>query len=240
MQMYQVRPDDANWSHYEIDGSHKWGLPGLQCLACGNTWTSVGLSYPSIDLSGLPTSERYFKRGAVSVEAMEELRRPLRELIPPDSLLKPGSSFGPLIGKAYGPIGDFAFCGSWTVLTRPGALQALQKANIRGLVGVPAQLRWVKRTPPVDLLELDLAAHDRLAPSSLPPEDVSSCSTCGYQKLKSPERIVLAHSSLPPNKDLFRGYDFTTHIFATDRFVETVHKLGLTGLIFEEVGITES
>lgn len=240
MRIYQVQPDDGNWSRYEIDGSHKWGLPGLQCVICGNTWTSVGLSYPSIDLSSLPNSERYFKKGAVSVEAMEELRQPLRGLIPPESLLKPGSSFGPLIGKAYGPIGDFAFCGSWTVLIRPGALRALQKADVQGLVGIPAQLKWIKRTPPVDLLELDLATHSRLASSSLPPEGIPTCSTCGYRKLKAPERIVLAQSSLPPDKDLFRGRDFTTYIFATSSFVEAVQKLRLTGLIFEEVGIAES
>lgn len=240
MRTYEIRPDEKQWSRYEIDGSHKWGLPGVQCLTCGNTWTSVGLSYPSTDLSSLPTSERYFKKGAVSVEAMEELRRPLRAIMPPDALLKPGSTFGPLSGKAYGQIGDVAFCGSWTLLMRKEALRTLQRAGVQGLVGVPANLKWTRGTVPIELLELNIEPHGLLAPSLLPPEGVPTCSVCGYRKLKAPTQMVLTHSSLPKGIDIFRGRDFTTHIFATDRFVEAVQKFKLTGILCEEVGITES
>ncbi len=237
VKVYEVRPDDAKGRHYEIDGKHKWGLPGIQCLSCGNTWVSVGLAYPSTDISRLPTSERYCKNGAASVEAMEELRRPLHVLMPNHPLLKPGTSFGPLIGKAYGQIGDFAFCGSWTLLIRTEALQALENVGVRGLIGVQPQLKWLRGTVPVRLVELEIKACTLVAPSSLQPEERRSCAACGYRRLKTPAPIILAHSSIPADLDLFRGRDFTTRILATGRFVETVQTLGLAGLVFHEVEI---
>ena len=39
--------------------------------------------------------------------------------------------------------------------------------------------------------------------------------------------------------DLFRGKDLTTFIFATEHFVNSVEKLGLKGLVYEEVQVTD-
>ena len=42
-----------------IEATHEWGLPGVICPVCGNTWSNDGLAHPLISLSDLPLERDY-------------------------------------------------------------------------------------------------------------------------------------------------------------------------------------
>src|SRR6266446_5331030 len=104
MTLYEIRPDDEGWgrrNNYLINASHKWKLPGVSCSVCKSTWGIAGEAYPAIDLSALPNQEFYKDCSPISLERLEELRRPIRSLAGADISFSPGTEFGPLVGKAY-------------------------------------------------------------------------------------------------------------------------------------------
>jgi uncharacterized double-CXXCG motif protein len=240
MRVFRVRRDVEHWSTYHIDGAPRWCLGGITCIACGQTWAAIGLSYHDVDLSDLPGSERYFPRGGLSVEALEASKVALRSKVPAHFLLKPGTTLGPFCGTAKGTLADLVLP-DWILFVRKGAFQALIAAGIQGLIGVPARLRFLEKTPPEEFLELQIEPHCILAPHVLPPiEQRPICSVCGHQKLTAPPHVALIGASIPKTTELFRGRDLTTYIFATERFVEAVQRLGLTGLVFKEVEITQN
>jgi uncharacterized double-CXXCG motif protein len=237
--VFHLHGDKEHWKKYEIEGRHKWGLGGITCTTCGRTWATTGLSYPAVNLSEVPTSERYFSRGGLSVDTLKELKVPLRSIVPVHFILQPGTTFGPFSGTADGHLEDLILP-DWILFVRKKALQGLIAAGIKGLVGVPAVLQFLNNTPAEELLELQVEPHSLLAAHVLPPiQERPTCSVCGYQTLKAPSQLALIGTSIPRDMDLFRGRDLTTYIFATERFIEAVEQLGLTGLVYEEVEITQ-
>lgn len=235
MRLFEVLPD-VRWRRGEIDATHKWGLPGLTCATCGATWSAVGLAYPSVDLSALPSEKRYRDRWPVTLGELDELRHPIIPLMPDGSIPPPGTHFGPLVGKTKGTFGDFAWLNPWTLLIRSEALERLCYADMHMPIGVRPALTYSEKDPP-DLLELQIEPKAKTALGSLPPNAVPQCRSCGRQALTLPEYIVIEQSSIPQNLDLFRGQDFTTLIFATERFAEAVQNLKLTGMVFREVDV---
>jgi hypothetical protein len=52
-----------------------------------------------------------------------------------------------------------------------------------------------------------------------------------------PEEPVLAAASLPASIDLFRLANFTPMLIASNRLVESVRRLKLDGVLFQEVPV---
>jgi hypothetical protein len=63
------------------------------------------------------------------------------------------------------------------------------------------------------------------------------CGLCGRVPAILPSGIRLVAGSVKGHIDIFRVQNFPTVIMATDRFVEAVQELGLTGLGFKEVRV---
>ncbi|MDY7227457.1 double-CXXCG motif protein [Hyalangium rubrum] len=216
--------------------AHPWGLPGVECRACGAAGGWTGFQYPCVDLSGLSAGELKGLSDSwpVSFEEFERLRERVRPLAPAGARLEPGTRFGPLSGTGAGSFGQLFMQNSWSIFARRAALEQLKRAGLRGLEGCPLQVRFRAKSPP-ELLELQLVAHGRLHPDCLPPDLKPPCSTCGYQELKLPRPYWLDAASLPAYLDVFRLTDFPTLIFATERMVEAVKRLELDGVLFREV-----
>jgi len=77
----------------------------------------------------------------------------------------------------------------------------------------------------------------RFHPDCLPPDHKPLCPTCGSNQNHLPKRILLDASSLPDHVDVFRFRDWTGCIIANERFVETVKRLELDGVVFEEMEV---
>jgi hypothetical protein len=54
VRFYRIREDTEAGYTGEISAASKWGLPGVMCPACGNTWANAAIAYPCVDLSQHP------------------------------------------------------------------------------------------------------------------------------------------------------------------------------------------
>lgn len=215
-----------------IDGSHKWGLPGiLHCPACKATWSGLGKAYPSVDLSSVATLANLEKARAEPVEEYERLCELVRPLLPPGALLEPGVAFGPLRGRAQGRFGSLVAPVPWWLLAQREALARLQAEGLQGLKGCRPLLRFRQRAAP-ELLELEILPVGHLHPDCLPPNRKPPCPRCRREGLSLPEVRLLDATTVPSQLDLFRLEDISTVIVCTGRFVDACQRLGLDGVTF--------
>lgn len=237
MLLFRLMADRNGWGKdrgYDIDASHKWGLPGVKCSVCGRTWSARGVSYPTVDLSVLPSVERFKDLWPVAEDELEELRSVVRPLVPTGAYLPPGTNFGPLIGWAQGELGDFTWSNPTTMLARGNTINRLNSAGVRLVSTARAKLEF-KSPPSVDLSEVQIEPVAMLAPVSFLTEE-TTCHTCGYTKRKL-EVVVVEGYSVPSDVDLFRPQNFPTVILSTDRFAEAVREMDLSGIFLEEVSV---
>lgn len=237
MRVYELTGNKA--SRYTGDLSnaeHPWGLPGMHCPDCELTGGPAGLSYPCVDLAGLPARERKKLSDGwpVPMEEFERLRERVRSLAPRGAVLKPGTEFGPLTGTGRGQFGPLFMQNPWSLFMQREALERLQGAGLRGLQGCPLAVRFRTKDAP-ELLELELLVQGRLHPDCLPPDRKPPCPTCGRISLRLPDRYWLDAASLPEHVDVFRLSDWPTLIIATERLVEVVRQLELEGVVFREL-----
>jgi uncharacterized double-CXXCG motif protein len=218
------RAPNPRYSGYYFYG-HKWGLPGTICPVCHRSGAGIGDAYPSVDLSHLPAQEqkKYLPRFEEDYAEFERLREQVRPLVPPGVHLWPGTQFGPMNGSAQGEFGPLSLV-LWELLMKREPLERLQAAGLRGLKGVPTQLRFRKKNPP-ELLEMEVLPHGGLHPDCVPGLS-PPCPTCERTGLKRPEEPILDAATLPQHLDLFRLTDAMSLIIGTERFVEAVRRLG--------------
>jgi uncharacterized double-CXXCG motif protein len=218
----------------EFNAWHKLALPGVSCHTCGATWTDVGHEYPCVNLKQLPERGEFEKARPEPFPEFARLRELVRPLAPRNAELPPGTGFGPLVGRAHGEFGPIAWVGGLKLLVRRDALERLQAAGVRGLLGCRTELRFRQKNPP-ELLELQIEPHGRLHPDCIPPEVPPPCITCGRDAFRRPDEPILDAVSLPMDLDLFRVGNFATMIVGTERFMEAVRRLELDGITFREL-----
>ena len=235
MRFYKLEPVEPPRFTGEYNAVNKWGLPGVQCPSCGSTWSNVGDAYPCVDLSGLEEAEKltkgYLER---NFEAFESLRERVRPRVPPGVPLWPGTRFGPLVGSARGRFAQICMLYADSFIIRREALEQLQAEGLQGLVGCRTALRYRQKEAP-DLWELQLEPHGLLHPDCIPPDEREPCAKCGHLGFSLPKEPLLDAASLPKHLDIFRLANFTTVIVATERFVDTVRRLGFEEISFREL-----
>jgi uncharacterized double-CXXCG motif protein len=233
---FWLREDEVAAAHFNggFDAAHKWGLPGVMCPGCGVTWSSWGHQYPGVDLSQLAERKEFEKARPEPFAVFARLRELVRPLCPGDALLPAGTTLGPLVGRASGEFGPFAWQGSSLLLVRRDALVRLQGEGVRGLLGCRTELRFRQKNPP-ELLELQIEPHGRLHPDCIPPDVPPPCTTCGRFTLTRPDTPILDAASLPMDRDVFRIGNFATMLIGTERFMEAVRRLDLDGITFREL-----
>jgi uncharacterized double-CXXCG motif protein len=237
MRYFRILEDRASGYTGYIEGTHKWGLPGiLRCPVCKSTWSGGSLFYPSVDLTSVASLGDFEEPRAEPIEEYERLRELARPLLPPGAMAEPGAEFGPFIGKAQGRFGSLVAPFPWLLLAQREALEKLQAEGLRGLKGCPTQLRFRQRNSP-ELLELELLPVGRLHPDCLPPDRNPPCPRCGRDGLTRPDDMLLDASTLPSGRDLFRLEDFCTTMVCTERFVEACRRLSLDGVSFQPLPV---
>lgn len=96
---------------------HQCGLPGVHCPECGEVWSSMGLSYPTVSCGAVGPETR--EPDVVEFSRFVELRNRLRQKI--GRVVAPGTSFGaPLIYWDDTPE-EIEFYGSWDIFIREGS-----------------------------------------------------------------------------------------------------------------------
>ncbi|MGE0887716.1 MAG: double-CXXCG motif protein [Blastocatellales bacterium] len=214
-----------------IDASHKWNLPGVKCRVCHTTWGNVGMAYPRVNLRGTKFEDAFIDPYPVELERLEELRQSIKHLVPEGLPLPPGTQFGPLIGIAEGPYCDFVWHHYWDILVKMEVINSLasEKTHLPKVSKPKLEFRGKYSA---NLVELQI---EPLVTMVFAQSSFNVCSACGRLNESRPEEIVIDSSKLPEDIDLFRVTNFSTVILANDRFVNSVKKLGLTGISFNSV-----
>jgi len=194
----------------------------------------TGNAYPCTELSGLEEQDKFSARVEEDYAEFERLCSLVRPLVPKGVPLWPGTKFGPLTGTARGNFGQLVMQYEWTLLIRREAMEQLQAEGVRGLLGCRAELRFRQKNAP-ELLELQVEPRGLLHPDCLPPDLEPPCAKCGRLGLTRPDQPILDAASLPEDRDLFRLANFMTMLIATERFVETVRRLGFEEVAFHEL-----
>lgn len=233
MRYFRIEEDRSSSYTGDVDGVHKWKLPGLfECPACKATWSGGSKMYPSVDLSAVAALADFEEARAEPIEEYERLCELVRPFLPAGAIVEPGSSFGPLVGKGQGRFGAFVTPVPWWLLVQREAFEKLQAEGLRGLKGYRTQLRFRQRTSP-ELLELEVLPVGRVHPDCLPPDRKPPCSRCGRRGIRLPEPLLLDTATLPSHLDVFRLEDFSTVLVCTERFVDACQRLGLDGVTFQ-------
>jgi uncharacterized double-CXXCG motif protein len=233
MKYYQIDEwENPKYTGY-LSAVPKWGLPGIDaCPSCGSSGARVEADYPCVDLSPLPSRDLAVlgKPRQLPFPEYERLREAVKPYVPSGAVLRPGTSFGPLIGKGSGWFAEMhvAF---WAMCIRPEALQQLSEAGIRGVQSCPVRIQFTRRS--IELVSLQLEVHGQfLSPGRKPP-----CPHCGNTFLEWPPPQVLDRATLPTHVDIFRLLDAPSHIIANDRFVEAVRSRHMEGVDIREIKV---
>jgi uncharacterized double-CXXCG motif protein len=212
-----------------VEAQHCWGLPGVQCPACNQTWATIGPAFPQVDLKGWRAEREYRKPRAVPLQEYERLRDQLQARLRLPWPLPPGTRLGPLKGRVRAKhIGAFVWPNPWTLLATMAAVRVLEREGCP----LPSATRTRLSGPVAStLLEIECIPTGRL---HIQPA-VATCSACGRQGVSWPRRVRLIRDSLPPDVPVFRVRNFTTMMVARRAFVEAVAKAELTGIIAKPV-----
>jgi len=234
MKYFRIQEDVSSGYTGDIDGEHRWVLPGiLRCPACHATWSGGSKTYPSVDLTSIASLADFEEARAEPLEEYERLRELVRPLLPSGAVVEPGSSLGPLIGKGQGRFGSFVTPVPWWLLVQREAFERLQAEGLRGLKGCRTELRF--RQSGLELLELELLPVGHVHSDCLPPRSEPACARCGRRGIRLPEKLLLDAASLPAHMDVFRLEDFSTVILCTERFVDACRRLGLDGVAYQSL-----
>jgi uncharacterized double-CXXCG motif protein len=232
--LFHIQSDDVNWGKFyndDITASRICGLPGVKCSTCGQTWAMIGVNYPKVDPSVLPSSKRYTKPWPVDIETFEMLRDQIIPLVPEGLPLPPGTEFGPLEGRIKGKPGDFAWVNSWTLLIQQQKYYTLTSSNLK----LPeVAITHLKKGEQFALLEFQIEPLAHLAQSAYESDEPDRCSRCGRENRKVKE-VIVDRKSIPTNNDMFRVRDFPTYILVTEKFRNTVSDLNLTNITFAQI-----
>jgi uncharacterized double-CXXCG motif protein len=192
--------------------------------------------YPCVDLSVLPSAEqeKLLDSWPVPREEFIRQRELVRPLAPPYAVLTPGAVFGPLKGTGLGYFGQLLMQNPWSLCMGREALERLQAAGVRGLVGCPTQVRFRTRHAP-ELRDIQLESHGRIHPGCLPPAP-PPCHVCNISRSHPrPDPYWLDAASLPEHVDIFRLDEASVPIIANERLVDAVRRLELDGVVFKEI-----
>ena len=234
---FDVLLSDDRVQKGSYDARHKWLLPGVSCPECRATWGGAGLGYPAVDLTSHPVAKKLSKaRLEENFEEFERLREQVRPLLPNGYPLLPGTTFGPLVGRARGPFSAFIHMYGGTLLVRPDALEALQGAGLRGLRGCRTEMRFSPKGVP-ELLDLHIEPCGLLHTDCIPRGTPPPCPKCGRHGFRLPDEPILDAASLPDDLDLFRLRNFATVLIVTERFKQVVERFNLDGLTFRELPV---
>jgi uncharacterized double-CXXCG motif protein len=237
MRFYELVTGDIELRKGRYNAGYKWGLPGVTCPHCRATWAGAGQNYPAVDLSGHQDAKKLRKAYLEEDFAeYERLRDQVRALVPPDYPLEPGTTFGPLVGKARGPFSAFVHHYADTLLVQPAVLEVLHAERLRGLRGCRTEMLFRPKGTP-ELLDLHIEPRGLLHRDCIPRSTPPPCPKCGRHGFILPKERILDVASIPRDLDLFRLLSSSMVLVVTERFKDTVERLELDGLTFRELPI---
>lgn len=235
MNWFTIRLDEAFAQRFTFNVGHKWIMPGVKCDVCGGVGKIFDAVYPQVMLPQGVDSHPYTTVWPISVKRIKELEAPILPLIPKGLPFGAGSEFGPLFGTCRPRRGDIIWTNYGVPLISRKGMESLSAIGI-SLAAVQTQVVVdSKHHISFDYLELDIEAWARIDPELL----LVACPECGRQEIRklhwSLGAPAIKRSSIPSGFDLLRVREMCRWTIASERFIDGVKRLGLTGVLFEEL-----
>lgn len=231
MNLYELK--ETPTKPHRIHASRQWGMPGVTCTVCGQTWGNVGLEYPSVNLTDFPYKDRFVDRWPVSTAIYQELEKLIKKAFPNIEILEPGTGFGQLVGTVEDRLEGFVWNMPWSITLTNDALQKLQASRLL----LPTVVNVDLGDDATSVLEFALPLQGHLANGVYDGTQTAQCVGCGRDSVTLPEKILVDSRTVEGNFDIFRLRNFSTLVLVTERFVDEVKRAGIKGAIFAEVKV---
>jgi uncharacterized double-CXXCG motif protein len=234
MDYFLILPDDENWGtafNDNIEANYMWTMPGVHCPICQQTWATLGVAYPLVDLSSTSIRNQLEKPGVVEIEVYEELKKVIKQIVPDGLPIPPGTEFGPVVGKITGPFGDFVWRQIWDPMMKVGPYANLNSTGLSIPMAIYPMLQHMVQG---QLFQLQIEPYGQLSSLSFIDRDVTPCPRCKRESRKL-EKVIVERDSVPDRLDMFRLRNYPTKILVSQRLRDSVEQFGLTNIKFEKV-----
>jgi hypothetical protein len=265
MQFWRLHhPDyDSDYRSSYINGSleHPFGLPGVQCDVCRQTWGGSRILPFECPVS-IRGRKHLKERWPIALEQHQALQREVQDELRKAGIvlpaLRPGDDFQPAcLDVPSRPRADFLWSSLGSVVVSDRVRALFQSERIGGVAFCPVTLRRIgkreaKLPPPMpstgepeDIIdEVPLLTRTGLvgpyyemvilSDSAYPPggEPVSVCSGCGRESIANDKRQIVMRPSMWLGGDIF-FLATTLHIIISDRLRGLLQKLKATNVEFK-------
>lgn len=234
MDYFLILPDDENWGtafNDNIEANYKWTMPGVHCSICQQTWATIGVAYPMVDLTSMPIGNQLKKPRVVEIEVYEEIRKVVKKIIPDGLPILPGTKFGPVVGKITGTFGDFVWRQIWDPMIKVGSYANLVSSGLSIPSAIYPRLQHMVQG---QLFQLQIEPYGHMSSLSFINRGVTPCPKCERES-RNLEKVIVERDSVPDRLDMFRLRNYPTKILVSQRLRDSVEQFGLTNIKFEKV-----
>jgi hypothetical protein len=247
---------DYRFSYINGDLEHPYGMPGVHCDVCQQTWGG-GRILPFECPPSLRKQKHLTERWPIPLEEHKALQQQVRQEFQKAGLglfaVRPGDDFQPAyLDVPSRPRADFLWSSLRSVVVSERIRALFESEQINGIAFCPVTLRRIgkreaKLPPPMpstgepeDIIEEVplLTRTDSVGPyyemvilsdSAYPPggEPVSICSGCGRESIDNDKRQIVMRPSMWRGGDIF-FLATTLHIIISDRLRRLLQKLKVT------------
>jgi len=229
--VFELVPDDHGWGRRNrqlIEAVHFRSMPGVRCPKCGS-WALSGLMYPSIAPAVIEALPIPVDSSPVSLAEFKRIHHHVQPILGTGRPVKPGTTFGPLRGRARGDIGDFTWLNPWTPMVSESIWHLLLDHGF-DTVGETAQLTFHKPTSE-PLVELEVRPAARLPRSMVP----SACDICDRLPIKTPEKLAIDASTFDGSIPIQRVMELPTILLVNQELAEFIQSRGLSNAVLRRV-----
>ncbi|HEY3856549.1 MAG TPA: double-CXXCG motif protein [Verrucomicrobiae bacterium] len=230
---------DGAW--IAVDGRLQFALPLVLCEYCDRRSGAWSAKFPALRVPRRVQHLVHRDQEPVFLEKFREIRDKVERAMGTDIGLPPLSQLGQFSGKLlWGECEDIEWAGVDLPLISKKALKALSNRGIQLTTGVIDLVKRKKKITTHVAIQCDIVPM--LAPATIKGLGYKHCKECGnyYAPSTAPRMrdypCQFVRACWPEGEDLVRLGEWPTVILASERFVEAVNDLKLTGYSFVEFG----
>jgi hypothetical protein len=255
---------DYHSSYINGDLEHPYGLPGIDCTVCGETWSGHRMLHITCP-AALHEKEKLLRGWPIPIESFNKVQTEVFSYLSQAEKnvvgkLMPGDFFQPCYLEVPSiPRADFLWCSLGSLVVSERIKLAIEKQVIHNIYFADVKIKKIGNReanlpPPVppsgepeDIIKLvpQLSDNQSIGPyheviimnqSGLPPgaTPVITCPACGREEFNEDARKLVMTQSMWKGDDIF-FLSTTLYIIITDPLKRQIEQLKPTNVVFSEI-----